>query len=94
MGALAPLGEQPAHGRLLSGDAGVSLEVDGAWRSQEHQQAQGFIKNKVRGLLWCAMAKIPHPNAGGPGWISGQGLNPHAATENVFASTKDSTCHN
>ena len=77
------------------GMLGCPLEVDGALEESEHQQAQGFIKNKVRGLPGGAMAKIPHSQCrGAQAGSLVRGLNPHAVTENVFASTKDSACHN
>ena len=34
------------------------------------------------------------PNAGGQVGSLVRGLNPHAATENMYASTKDPVCHN
>ena len=38
------------------------------WRSQStNQQAQGFIKNKVRGVPGGAVAKIPRSQCRGPG---------------------------
>ena len=66
VGGSGSLGSNLPMAACSLGMLGCPLEVDGALEESEHQQAQGFIKNKVRGLPGGAMAKIPHSQCRGP----------------------------
>ena len=67
-GAPALLGATFPWPPALWGRWGVHWRWMEPWRSQStNQQAQGFIKNKVRGVPGGAVAKIPRSQCRGPG---------------------------
>ena len=75
-GALALLGATCPWPPALWGCWGVHWRWMEPWRSQSTNRHRVLLKTKSGASLVVQWPRFHTPNAGGPGWISGQGTEP------------------